>query len=209
MNSYKILSLIGTIALLSACGSQTARTTTSANGSTTGTTISGTSIATTGGNIYNLPQAPEQTVQLSGINGPAPIQTLNAGTSRTLKIKITALNAPNLTIPGYTGWVFPYGCLQVSVSVNGVTQTTQVLKVANIAQGSTSACANASDHQVLDFTNAMTGSGNVTISFNNASSDNCRYYWPLNYGCQMAATWQNHMVQFNAGVQTDGLWMDP
>ena len=208
MKPYKILSLVIGVALLSACGSQTSRSTLTASGSTTSTTPSGTITTTGGGNIYNLPAAPEQTIKLSGVNGPAPIQTINLSTSHTLKVKITALNAANYIIQNYSGWTKPYGCFQVSVSVNGVTQTTQVLKVANMQQGNTSACANAPDHQVLDFTNAMTGSGNITISFTAPQYDNCRYYWPMNYGCQMSAVWQNDMSAFNAATQYDGTWMD-
>jgi hypothetical protein len=209
MKMYKILSASLVLVLVSACGSQTAKTT-SSSASTASNPISSTSGTVSnysGTNISNLPQAPQQTLQVSGVNGPAPIQALTFGTSATLKVKITALQAPNLTVAN--GWTFPYGCMQISVSVNGVTQTTQVLRVANQAQGSTSPCANAADHQVLDFSNAMTGSGNVTITFSAPQYDNCRYYWPLNYGCQMSAVWQNHEVKFNAAVQYDGTWMDP
>lgn len=212
MNASKILSVLGLTLVLTACGSQVSRTSTTTTGASTIAPISGTSGSFgsgTSGNIYNLPQAPEQSIKVSGASGPSPTVAFSIQTSHTLKVKVTALNAPNLTLPDYTNWVFPYGCMQVTVSVNGVSQTTQVLKVSNVAQGSTSPCANAADHQILDFSNAMTGNGAITITVTNPQYDNCRYYWPLNYGCQMSAVWSNHLVAATIATQIDGTWMDP
>jgi hypothetical protein len=211
MRANQILSICGMMVLLSACGSKTATTTLGA--STSPSTPSGVQTGFLNGNgtgnIYNLPQAPENRVEVSGSSGPSPSFTKTIQTSRTLKVKVTALNAPQLTIPGYENWVFPYGCMQVTVSVNGVSQTTQVLRVSSVAQGATSPCANAPDRQTLDFSNAMTGNGPVTITVTNPQYDNCRYYWPLNYGCQISAVWSNHMVAATIATQVDGTWMDP
>jgi len=49
-------------------------------------------------------QLRQQSVQLSGNNGGAFSKVLNFTTSRTLKVKVEALSAPNLTVPGYTNW---------------------------------------------------------------------------------------------------------
>lgn len=203
----------GIVALtaLSACGSQALRegavvSGSVANGTQTG---SGTNVSTpTGGNIYNLPAAPQQRLELSGNNSTEFKKTLLVQTGRTLRIKVKPLPAPNVTIPGYTNWVFPYGCLSVSVTVNGMTRSTQTLRVEGVTQGSNSPCANAPTSQIIDFTDQMTGTGQTQIEVSNANYDNCRQYWPLNYGCSMSAIWQNHRVALDATIQVDGTYMD-
>ena len=209
MKNLNSLGLIVTVMILSACGSQSTNTLYGSGGSATGTgtqTGSGSTVTDTSNqNVYNLPAAPEQRVEMSGQNGSDPTKSLSFNTSRTLKVRITPLSAPNITIPGYTNWVFPYGCLQVTVAVNGITKMTQVLRVNGMS--SSSQCANAPTSEVLDFTNQMTGNGNVTVTVQNAVYDNCRYSWPMYYGCYMTQVWQSHRVAMNVQVQTDGTWM--
>ena len=159
------------------------------------------------GHDWNLPAAMEQQVDLSGASGPMPSKTITTSTSRTLVVKVTALAAQNLTIPGYQNWVFPYGCLQVNVNVNGSTQTA-LMQVANVAQGSSSPCAGAPAFKVLNFSNVMSGSGPTTVTITNPVYDNCRTYNPFYYGCYMSAVWMNHIVAANVTVQVDGTWMD-
>ena len=200
--------MFGLVVLTAACGSQSSRdlplTTTSNDSSNTSTNTSYTT--STGGNIYNLPAATQQMVQLSGNNGGAFTKTLNFSTSRTLKVKVEALSAPNLTVNGYTNWVFPYGCMRVTVTVNGSTRTSKILKVEG--SQTSSICANAPTSDIIDFSDITTGNGPVTVSFSNAEYDNCRYYNPMAYGCQMSAVWQNHQVRMNATVQVDGTYME-
>lgn len=200
--------MFGLVVLTAACGSQSSRdlplTTTSNDSSNTSTNTSYTT--STGGNIYNLPAATQQMVQLSGNNGGAFTKTLNFSTSRTLKVKVEALSAPNLTVNGYTNWVFPYGCMRVTVTVNGSTRTSKILKVEG--SQTSSICANAPTSDTIDFSDITTGNGPVTVSFSNAEYDNCRYYNPMAYGCQMSAVWQNHQVRMNATVQVDGTYME-
>ena len=215
MNTTKILSVISGLVLLSACGSQVARessSTTSASGTSNAT---GTQTSSSG-NIYGNPLAKQVTVKLNGINGAVPSATYPAansnyvgGTSSLLKIKVTPLSAPNLTLNGYTNWVFPYGCLRLQVSVNGTTQTTQILRVDGASQGSTSVCKNAPTYQVLDFTNATTGNGIPNVTISNPEYDNCRYTWPLNYGCSMSAIFMNHIIAATIDIQVDGTYMTP
>jgi hypothetical protein len=145
-------------------------------------------------------------IQLSGNNGGAFSKVLNFSTSRTLKVKIEALSAPNLTVPGYTNWVFPYGCMRVTVTVNGSTRATQILKVSGVQAGPE--CTNSPTSDTLDFSNITTGNGPVTVTISNAEYDNCRYYNPMAYGCGMSAVWQNHQVRLNATVQVDGTYME-
>ena len=203
--SLKTASLVFSVLVLSACGSQssinTPLSTTSSN-----TTATATPTPTnTGGNIYNLPAAHQQQIQLSGNNGGAFSKTLNFSTSRTLKVKVEALSAPNLTVPGYTNWVFPYGCMRVTVTVNGSARTSQILKVAGIQAGPE--CVNSPSSDIIDFSDITTGNGPVSVTFSNAEYDNCRYYNPMSYGCGMSAIWQNHQVRFNSTVQVDGTYM--
>ena len=204
-----IFGLIAAVAL-TACGSQTMRESVVQVGgqASTGGNQTGSGNQT-GGNIYGLPAASQQRVELGGNNSAEFKKTLSLMTSRTLKVKVKPLAAPNITVPGYTNWVFPYGCVSVSVTVNGMTRGTQVLRVEGVAQGQSSQCANAPTSQVLDFTDVMTGTGQTVVEFSNANYDNCRYYWNLNYGCGMSAIWQNHRVALDATVQIDGTWMDP
>ncbi len=197
------------LVLMSACGSQVARESSSRISSAAATTTA-TGVQTgSSGNIYNLPLAPEFVARMNGPNGAVPNATYTLRTSRTLKVKVTPLSAPNLTLPGYTNWVFPYGCLRLQVTANGTTQTTQILRVDGASQGNTSACKDAPTSQVLDFTNAMTGAGDVIVTVQNAEYDNCRYTWPMNYGCSMSAIFQTHIVAASIAMQADGYWMNP
>lgn len=210
MKKFNSIGLIAAVLVLSACGSQSTRDSwNSANGgattsgSSTGTT--GTTGTQTGENTYNLPAASEQRIEMSGQNGTDPTKTLNFNSSRTLRVKISPLSAPNITVPGYSNWVFPYGCLQVTVSVNGITKMTQVLRVNGMSQSSQ--CANAPTSEVLDFSSQMSGNGPVTVTVQNAVYDNCRYNWPMYYGCSMSQVWQSHRVAMNVQVQVDGTYM--
>jgi hypothetical protein len=210
MKSFPLFSMIGLMVLLSACGSNSTRDRTlSSSGLSETAGGSGNTNTTPGGNIYNLPLAPERIVEISGQGGMTPAYRMTAQTSRTLKVKVAALPAPRLTVPGYTNWVFPYGCMRVRVTVNGTTQATQVLRVADAAQGAQSPCANAPTSQVLDFSDAMTGDGPVDVVVSSPDYDNCRTYNPMYYGCQMSAVWMNHMAAANVSVQTDGTWLNP
>lgn len=209
MKNLKIISLFAAVLALSACGSSSSRdlqlistsdNTTGNNNNTNPNIPNGT------GNIYNLPAAPQQRVQLSGNNGGAFSKSLSFTTDHTLRVKVEALSAPNLTISGYTNWVFPYGCMRVSVTVNGSTRTSKILKVSGGQAGPE--CQGAPSTDTLDFSNVMTGSGQVTVTFSNAEYDNCRYTYPLQYGCGMTAVWMNHQVAFNATVQVDNTYME-
>ena len=209
MKNLKIISLFMSLIALSACGSQSSRdlplssASSDTSGSTTTTTT--TTTANNTGNIYNLPAAQQQQVQLSGNNGGAFSKTLNFSTSHTLKVKVEALSAPNLTISGYTNWVFPYGCMRVTVTVNGSTRTSKILKVAGGQAGPE--CVNSPTTDTIDFSDITTGNGPVTVTFSNGEYDNCRYYNPMAYGCGMSAIWNNHQVRFNSTVQVDGTYM--
>ena len=206
MKNLNLISLVLSVLVMTACGSQssinTPLTSTAGNTSGTGTTATTNS----GGNIYNLPAALQQQVQLSGNNGGAFSKTLSFSTSRTLKVKVEALSAPNLTVSGYSNWVFPYGCMRVTVTVNGSTRTSKILKVAGTTQV-TAECVNAPSTDTLDFSDITTGNGPVSVTFSNPEYDNCRYSNPLQYGCGMSAVWQNHQVRFNATVQVDGTYL--
>ena len=196
------------MAVLTACGSTTSRSVLTSSGSTAvnNSTTSTTTTSSPTGNIYDLPNAPFQTITISGTSGPYPTVAYNVSTSRTLKIKVTPLSAPNLTIPGYTNYVFPYGCAQLTVSVNGMTLQTEVLHVSTVND---SLCASAPSYQILDFSNAMTGNSAVTVSVTDAQYDNCRSYNPFAYGCSMSAVWSNHLVRATLQTQVDQTWMDP
>ncbi len=208
MKNLKVMTLVMGLMILSACGSKSSRdlplSTTASNTSSPG---SSNGNINSGGNIYNLPAAQQQQIQLSGRNGGAFSRTYNFATSRTLKVKVEALSAPNMTVPGYNGWVFPYGCMRVSVTVNGSTRQTKILKIAGTTQV-TAECVNAPSTDTLDFSNITTGSGAVTVTFSDANYDNCRYSNPMAYGCGMSQVWQNHQVRFNATVQTDGTYLE-
>ena len=200
--------------VMTACGStvnQSAVTGYAQSGCVTGTVCSlvgATPSATPdNGNIYNLPAAPSYSAKINGVAGAVPSVTYAIQTARTLKVKITPLSAPNMTLPGYTGFVFPYGCLQLQVTVNGVTQTTQVLSVGTT---SSATCAGAPQSQVLDFTNDVTGNGITNVTISNATYDNCRAWGnTFSYGCSMSALFANHVAAATAQIQGDGYYMSP
>ncbi len=161
---------------------------------------------TVSGNIYTIPAPYQNTVQLSGNNGGVFSKTMNFSTSSTLKIKVEALSAPNCTIPGYQAWVFPYGCMRVSVTVNGSTRQTKILKVAGTTQV-TAECVNAPSTDILDFSDITTGDGPISVTFSNAEYDNCHSNNPIAYGCGMSAVSQkSHQVRFNTTIQTDNTY---
>jgi hypothetical protein len=150
------------------------------------------------GNIYNLPLATENTVQLSGVNGAAFTKALTFNTStHTLKVKIKPLSAP--------GGIFPYDCITVFVAVNGVFKDTVVLRVSGVSPSGQ--CVNAPTSQTLDYSNLMTG-GPVTVTISNPQSNNCRNN-PTNFGCGMTPALQNQKVALRATVQVDGTYMAP
>ena len=202
MKNLNSLVLVFGVIVLSACGSQTSSLSTS-SAAGTGTQTGVATVVTSGSNNA---AAIQRRVEMSGQSGADPTASFTVSTSSMLKVKITPLSAPNLTIPGYTNWVFPYACLQVTVSVNGITQTTQVLKVAGM---NSSQCQDAPTSQILDFGSASSGNGNTVVTIQNAAYDNCRYNWSMYYGCYMSQIWQNHRVALNAQVQVDGTSMSP
>jgi hypothetical protein len=200
--------LVSMLAILNACGSTASQSTLGSSQLGGGGILgAGTAVAHPG-NIYNLPDAPSYVSETNGASGAVPSSTYAIHTSRTLKVKVSPLNGPNLTLKGYTNWSFPYGCFRTRVTVNGQTQTTQILRVDGQSQGATSVCANSPTYQVLDFTNAVTGNGTTSVVISNAEYDNCRYTWPLNYGCQMSPIFQNHMAAAIIQIQGDNTWMD-
>ena len=208
MNTPKIFTLLSGLLFLSACGSQVAH-----DGSNlvsgAATTINNGVQTGSSGNVGNIQLAPEFVAKINGANGAVPTAAYPLDTSRTLKVKVTALSAPNLTYNNFNNWVFPYGCLRLQVSANGTTQTTQILRVDGASQGATSACKDAPTSQVLDFTNAMTGAGPFQVIIHNAEYDNCRYTWPLNYGCSMSAIFTTHIIAASIAMQVDGTWLNP
>ena len=209
INMTKTLPFVTSLFLLSACGSQVARNSSILNsGSASSTVPSGVQTGFSG-NVSNLPLAPESVARINGASGAVPSYTTSIQTSRTLRVKVTALAAPNLTLNGYNNWVFPYGCLRLQVSANGTTQSTQILRVDGTTQGPSSACQNAPTSQILDFTNAVPGNMFVNVTVSNAEYDNCRYTWPLNYGCSMSAIFATHIVAASIAVQGDGYWLNP
>lgn len=212
MKNFNFILGVLSVVALSACGSQSMKESTSSIAGSTASTGTPTGSTTTpGGNIYNLPAAPRQRVELGGNNSPDFQKILTVMTDRTLRVKIKPLPAPNIIVPGYSNWVFPYGCMSVSVTVNGVTRGTQTLRVEGVTQAPNSACANSPTEEIIDFTDVMTGTGQTQVIISNANYDNCRQYWPLNYGPScgggMSAVWQNHRVAMDATVQVDNTWM--
>ena len=207
MSTTKIFTLVSGLMILTACGSQVAReSSTLVTGAAT--TVTGVQTGATG-NVGNIQLASEFVAKINGANGAVPVASYTLDTSRTLKVKVTALSAPNLTYNGFNNWVFPYGCLRLQVSANGTTQTTQILRVDGASQGATSACKDAPTSQVLDFTNAMTGQGPFQVTIHNAEYDNCRYTWPLNYGCSMSAIFTTHIIAASIAMQIDGTYLNP
>jgi len=203
------LVLIMMAALMAACGSSSTRDFTVSglgDGGGGGGTTGGGTLPT--GNIYNLPLAPEFTATLTGTTGSQPSASYSTGTSHLIRVKVTPLSAPNLLNSTYQNWVFPYGCLRLRVTVNGVTRTTQALKVGNMYQSSTSPCANSAESEILDFSNTANGANNISVTVTNAEYDNCRQFWPMNYGCSMSAVFANHVVASTIAVQTDGTYLE-
>jgi hypothetical protein len=205
MKALQASMLIASFLVLTACGSTTA-TSTSTLGSTAAS-VASTTTTTPVGNIYDLPDANSYVASINGQGGAVPTVTYSVQTSRTLIVKVSPLAAPNLTLPGYTNWVFPYGCMSMQVTVNGVTKSTGILQVPGVTQSSDSVCANSPTFAVLDFSNDVSGNGSSSVKVSNADYDNCRYVNPLTYGCGMSAIFQTHIVSADVSIQTDGTYM--
>lgn len=211
--SNTIFGLIAAV-LLTACGSQSITESSARLSGQTGNTggsQTGNNNDNNNGNGGNLYPASVVQVTLGGQSSSIFKKDLfysgTNGTSRTLRVKIKPLPAPNLDVPGYTNWVFPYGCLSVSVTVNGMTRGTQVLRVEGVSQPSSSLCKDAPTSQILDFTDVMSGTGDTMVTISNANYDNCRGYNNMIYGCSMSAVWQNHRAAMEVVVQKDGEYM--
>jgi hypothetical protein len=220
--------VLGALAL-TACGSSSTRdfTTSGLGGGGGGTTggSTGGSIGG-GGNVTNAPLAPEFTAVLTGATGAQPVAEQDFGTSKLLRVKVTPLSAQNLLASSpYPNWVFPYGCLQLKVTVNGITRQTQVLRVANVYQEPNSPCANSPEWQVLEFSNSSVGAPiDATVTVSNAVYDNCRGLDPMDYGgtCNpywngytwitpspgMKAVFANHVVAATIAVQVDNTYLE-
>jgi hypothetical protein len=212
--------------LMVACGSSSTRdfTTSGLGGGTTGGSTSGSTSGSGGGNIYNLPLAPEFQAVLTGSTGQQPTVSQSYGTSHLIRVKVTPNSAQNLLNTTYQNWVFPYGCLQLKVTVNGIVRQTQVLKVANVYQEPNSPCANAPESEILEFSNSASGALPVDVTVSNAVYDNCRGLDPMDYGgtCNpyfnglywvtpsagMKAVFANHVVAATIAVQTDGTYLE-
>jgi hypothetical protein len=216
MKVSKVLSVVVLAASITACGSRSANQ----NGTNINNQFSDPTIITTTptNNTTNLPQAPVQSIQLSGGSGPSPIKYVTTpNTEGTLRIKVTAQSAPNLTVNGFQNWQFRYGCMSVDVVVNGITITTQPLKVPGVQQSQNSPCKDSPESEILDFSGHLTGNGPVQVKIQNAQYDNCRidatymaYYGSYAYqfyGCSMSNVWKNNMVAAKLQVQTEGYWM--
>ena len=211
MKNLNVFLLGMSVLALTACGTQSTRdssgTNTTSGNSTTTVTATPTPTATPQ-NVNNLPAAYQTAVQLSGNGGSNPSYTVSSlTTSRTLKVKVTPLAAPQ--IPG-TAWVFPYGCLSVQVTVDGSTQQTNPIPVGTASSGVSPQCS-GNNYAVLDFSNVMTGDnlggGRVSVSVHDADYDNCRsYYSPYYYGCYMIALYKTHMAALNLTIETDGTY---
>jgi hypothetical protein len=202
MKNLKLLSSIGTLAILvSACGSTSSINAVTANSTSSSTTTTST------GNALNLPAAYSTSATITGATGATPLFTYNTSTSKTLKVKIKPLPATNLQIAGYTNYVFPYGCLSVNITVNGVTRATQPLRVDGM--NTSTQCANNADFQVIDFSDITTGSGATKVTVGAGVYDNCRNQSnPFLYGCYLSAVWQNQIADFTVTVENDQTYMD-
>jgi hypothetical protein len=217
--------------LLVSCGSSSTRdfTTSGLGGGTTGGSTGGSTSGGTEGNIYNLPLAPEFQAVLTGSTGQQPTVSQSYGTSHLIRVKVTPLSAVNLLNATYKNWVFPYGCLQLKVTVNGIQRQTQILKLANVYQEPNSPCANAPESQILEFSNSASGAAPVNITVSDAVYDNCRGLDPMDYGgtCNpyisgyfygypqyttpsagMKAVFANHAIAATIAVQTDGTYLE-
>jgi hypothetical protein len=203
---HEIAILAASLLILTACGSNVSSSGTSSAASTAVASATATPNA---GNIYDLPAAYSMVATINGQGGAVPSVTSAAlATSRTFKVRVTPLQAPHMTLAGYTGYVFPYGCLSMEVTVNGVTQMTNNLQVGGVAQSSTSVCANSPAYQVLDFSNDVSGNGTVSATISSGDYDNCRYVNALTYGCMMTAMFSNHVASATITIETDGTYMD-
>ena len=201
--------IVSALALVTACGSTTAKSTTETSSITGIQTGSNGSVPGSGGNISNLPDADSYLLQLNGMGGTVPSQTFSIQTSRTLKVKVTPLSAPNMRKAGDTHFVFPYGCSRYRVSVNGHVKTTGILRVDGVSQTGMSTCSKSPTYAILDFTNDESGNGATLVTIDNAEYDNCRHTWPLDYGCQMSALFADHESAATVQIQSDDTWMDP
>jgi hypothetical protein len=151
-----------------------------------------------------------QDIQITGEGGARPSVSLSAPAAHMLLVKITPMQAPHLEVPGYENYTFPYGCIQLSVTVNGTSQKTKILRVEGMGQSEFSPCKNAETSQELNFSNYARTDGNQVIAISNALYDNCRETNPLYYGCKrledketkLTPLFITHEVKENVSIQS-------
>lgn len=154
---------------------------------------------------------------VSGQLGPKPKYTTeDLYTDSILKVKITAAPGSLLADPQGSNFSAEYGCAQFTVTVNGRSVTTQILKV----EGSNSwLCANAPTSQTLDFSDRLGGAGPVQVEVTNGKYDfYCQMHWDQRnkYGysewdlagwaapCPLKSAFKNHMVNGQVAIQLNG-----
>jgi hypothetical protein len=200
--------------LLVACGSSSSRDFTTSgltggtNDGTNGDPNGGTNGGSTGGIPPGLNPAPQFIAKITGALGQSPqFTTPPLRTSALLRVKVVPLPAPNMTLPGFENYSFPYGCLQLQVSVNGIPLSTQVLRVGNSSPVSTT-CANSPTSEILTF--SYQANTDFVVTVNALAYDSCRKEttWATRpYGCAMDAVFKNHLVSALIYVQTDGTYL--
>jgi hypothetical protein len=150
-------------------------------------------------------------LEVSGVGGLRPTdQVTGIATDNLLKVEITPQEGGSYL----NGEAYPnvYGCIQVSVKVGSQTRETKVLRLEGKDVG---ICASAPTKEVLNFSSALTGSGdNVSITFSNPKSDMmCRYvlatpglstYQPaIVSACPTKPLLEMHSIKFKVRVQTN------
>lgn len=130
---------------------------------------------------------------VNGVNGSKTNFTasVNTGVDNTLKVKIRALDAGPITLSNGSSNPFTasYGCVKYTVTVNGRSVDTPILRVAGANNG---LCSSAPTTYTMDFSDRLVaGASTATVKVSNPRYDfYCQYYSAM-AGCQLYVGYYN------------------
>jgi hypothetical protein len=134
----------------------------------------------------------EYSFELNGTTAQAVFTTDAIDSDSIFRVRITAGAAGPLVYPGYSNWSLPYGCVKYTVTVNGRSVVTNMLKV----EGEDNyLCPDAKSSQVIDFSDRLGGPSGVTVRVSNPMND---------WKCQL---WDSMKASSQQGWGPDPYWV--
>ncbi len=217
--TFKTLTVMAAMSLLTACGKSPIQQPPAVanNNQSGGNGLINDGSQTGGGGGTNLAPPYSYSFTLNGPNGVYETPAPGLQTDNLLQVRVTPMSAGNINVPGY-GFSAPYKCVQLTVTVGDMVQTTNMLAV----DGGGPLCQGAPTSQILNFSAALLqGHGPIRVKvsepyydfyYNLCLANPYSFLWPYgNYSsCQdpdlfrMRPIYQTHTMRAKIDVQVNG-----